>query len=159
MKPILVGLHNPHSPYAEFALWPYPHGGSGDRLCRLLGLTPMEYLALFDRVNLLIGGGGALVWSRTMARMARHRACELLEYYAREEKSPRHWILLGARVCAAFALPFEPMLERRLNGDFVSVLPHPSGRCRVWNAPASVAYVKRIATQSHPSVPISVEVK
>ena len=52
MKPLLVGEINPLSRDERHALHPLPETSTGGNLCRLLGLTPRQYLRAFDRINL-----------------------------------------------------------------------------------------------------------
>lgn len=123
MRPLLVGESNPHSADPRHALYPHPPGCAGHRLMNILGLRRWEYMLLFDRANLL---GCSPVW---FPRAARERAAELLA-------SDRKLILLGAKVAAAFGFCDGPF--RSYDGR-VLVLPHPSGRCRVWNDPGAAA--------------------
>lgn len=129
MKPLLVGELNPYGPDPQFALWPDPPGCAGWRLCHvILGMEEREYLRAFDRANLCLGG-----WSLTAARS---RADELV----RERTAI---VALGAKVASAFRVPFKPYRDfiRCLVGSHVAhiaVLPHPSGRCRLWNDQANV---------------------
>ena len=117
---LLVGELNPYQAEekARYTLFPYPEASAGGRLCRLvLGLRPGEYLAAYSRANLCSGQ-----WSASTAR----RCAEAL---LRERAPKLPIVLLGAKVAAAFDLPYEPFTRR---GRFV-ILPHPSGRCRAWN--------------------------
>ena len=43
-------------------------------------------------------------------------------------------VLLGAKVCAAFGVPFVPLRRFGVPGFEAAVLPHPSGCCFWWNA-------------------------
>lgn len=118
-RALLVGESNPYGSSDYFALYPEPPWAAGARLCEILGLTHREYLRRFDRVNLLKGPK----WSLVAARLA---AAKL---------SHRRRILLGSRVCAAHGVPFDPFDHFSVGmGVWVLVLPHPSGRCRLWNA-------------------------
>lgn len=126
---IIVGEQNPYGADPAFALYPAPEASAGARLCRILGLHRRAYLDLFDRVNLLT----AAKWSVPAAREA-----------AAKVTHPRR-ILLGARVSAAFGVDFEPFTVARPHGATwtYAVLPHPSGRCRIWNDPRSVARARK----------------
>lgn len=134
-RPLLVGESNPYSVEEDMALYPLPSSASGARLCRIFGITPAAYLRKFSRVNLVAGK-----WSLPLAR---HRAAGL---------SARRRVLLGARVCQAHGVPFAPFRVGVRHSAFCGtygrtpltavcswscfeylVLPHPSGRCRVWN--------------------------
>lgn len=116
-KVLLVGESNPYGSDPRFALYPAPPGCAGARLCAILGLTDGEYLRTFDRCNLLVGRE----WPIAAARRA---ASDLTAEYR---------ILLGARVAAAHGLTFEPFCNVQDNGWRGVILPHPSGRSRLWN--------------------------
>lgn len=136
IRPILVGEQNQLDADRRFDLYPLPEHSAGGRLCRkILGMRLVDYLKTFERVNLL----GSGKWD---PRAARERAQAILAEHAdRIAVGGRlHLVLLGAKVCAAFDLGYLV--------DFSSVapggvrwaalrLPHPSGRCRVWNDPAA----------------------
>jgi hypothetical protein len=116
VKPLLVGEANP---YAGDALAPWPRGAAGDRLRRILGLEDDAYLEAFARINLCL-----TTWDR---RSARDRATRL------QAEWPGPIVLLGVKVSAAFDLAFEPFARR----GRVLILPHPSGRNRMWDAPGT----------------------
>lgn len=121
MRPLLVGEQNTLSDDPRFALYPRPRGRADDRLRRVLGLTDFEYLCAFNRVNLLPKG------ARWKAGAARNRAETLSVLYGGSV------VLLGARVANAFDLDYRPFTRV---GRFY-MIPHPSGRCRLWNEPGS----------------------
>lgn len=127
-RPTIVGEDNPHGSDPRQALFPSPERSAGYRLCvEILGLVRAEYLQYYDRVNLCTGR-----WS---APEARKKAAELVL-----TKQPL--ILLGRKVCNSFAISYTPFEVVRVNVicditneilPLVSVvLPHPSGRCRLW---------------------------
>jgi hypothetical protein len=128
MKPILVGELNPYGPDPGFALYPSPPGCAGDRLCRLMGLDSDDYLDRFDRANLC-----DYRWS---VRKARERAESLLD-------ASENLVLLGSKVCDAFQIAFTPFRIVWRNPKIMAsprrlfVLPHPSGRNRMWNVPGA----------------------
>ena len=126
--PVLVGEFNPHSLRIRDALAPRPPGCAGWRLARMMGMNSAEYLAAFDRRNLL----ASATWSAPAARDA---AADL-----EAEFPDRDLILLGAKVAAAFGLAGRTWERVRRPGPVPAhflVLPHPSGRCRAWNEPHS----------------------
>lgn len=129
MKPYLVGETNPVHPDPCFALYPEPKGCSGYRLCHLvLQLQPAVYLRDFERRDLLVGK-----WSLPRAREAAFKLAE--------EIGDAKVVLLGAKVCAAFRLDFEPFTIVR--GKAV-ILPHPSGLCRIWHQPGSFERAREV---------------
>lgn len=128
MKPLLVGEDNPQSHDPRHALYPYPPGCSGERLCRLvMGLSHHEYLRSFDRVNLC-----AKKWG---TREARENAGKLVQV----RLSPI--VMLGAKVRDAFGAGRLPFFERE--GRLVA-LPHPSGRNRAWNEPGAFERARQL---------------
>jgi hypothetical protein len=130
-KILLVGELNPYGADPEYALYPLPAHASGNRLKEILGLTLREYLKEHDRVNLCTGS-----WS---AKAAKLRAFELLE--VREPGTGL--VLCGSKVAYAFNQTYPGgFLHRTARGLFVLVIPHPSGRNRVWNDPAAAADVR-----------------
>lgn len=126
IRPLLVGESNPYSARPEAALFPHPRNSAGARLCfDILGFRQAAaYLRTFDRCDLC-----GLVWRLPDARA---RAAELAT-------GDRPLVLLGAKVCQAFNVTFEPFTETTLpwrergrRGLPAVILPHPSGRCRIW---------------------------
>jgi hypothetical protein len=126
---LLVGEHNPHSdePYSD--LWPEPAQSAGGRLCKILRLTLRQYVASFARTNLLRTQRWSVPHARTHALRLTHR----------------RRILLGARVAAAHGVKFRLFRVVALRAGAVAdhavwvlVLPHPSGRCRIWNDRANI---------------------
>lgn len=142
MKPLIVGEANPYTPYpAYYALYPWPPHSAGGRLARMLRMNKEEYLRAFDRVNLF--EAPPATWS---APEAREKAREV-EWSTDAEVI----FMLGARVAAAFGhrdLPVWGFRERAniITGRLVRFiyLPHPSGRCRVWNDKRAEAKLRRI---------------
>jgi hypothetical protein len=120
----LVGESNPHSEDPEFALYPAPKGSSGERLCKVLGMDPKEYLRTFERRNLLQGDK----WDA--AEAAKTARGILLE----SKGAPI--VMLGRRVGQAFGLEDVPFFDAYPmgGGSLAVLLPHPSGRNREWNA-------------------------
>ena len=142
-RPLLVGEDNPHSADPRMALHPLLAGAAGSRLAAILGLDAASYLGAFDRTNLC-----ATSWN---LREARAFAARTL--LARAGRGAL--ILLGARVCSAFLVPFEPFepfeLVRRVGPRALVargvVLPHPSGRCRIWNDKESARRARAAAAR------------
>jgi len=161
VKLLLVGESNPYSARADLALYPLPAGASGSRLCKILGLTPARYLEEYDRVNLV---PDAKDWTTSLARalaeclthpyrvLLGSRVCaahgvpflpftlgaahgtSCTKWPFVEERGRRGVVVIGRPAPhGAFALPCAPG-----TGCFwYAVLPHPSGRSRVWNDSSS----------------------
>ena len=143
MKPLLVGEANPYGGDPDYALFPFPENSAGGRLChKVLDLSRREYLELFDRVNLCP--------TKWRVREARSRAVEILEA---DRGAPRAYVLLGRKVQEAFGVGHDPFSHFRslrvLPGPQVFVvLPHPSGRCRAWNAPGSFERARAVLREA-----------
>lgn len=110
------------------ALYPRPAGCAGHRLRKVLGMSEVEYLESFERINLC-----ATRWDKSLAE-------RLAAYILSTEK--KKFILLGARVTRAFGLPFIPFSSHFEDGKVFVVFPHPSGRCRIWNDKKSMGYAR-----------------
>ena len=122
MKPLLVGELNPHGSDPRHALFPYPKNGSGGRLCyKILGMSRLQYMSTFDRVNLCTGK-----WDR---KKAAEKALEIIG-----ETGPRIIVMLGAKVTRAFMYKYYvPFIYHQKYGKTMVTLPHPSGLNRIWN--------------------------
>lgn len=135
-RTVLVGELNPYGGAPDFALYPEPPHSAGGRLPAILGISEDEQLATW-RANLCYGAWDNEDAARTMRR--------LLE----EEVPWSRLVLLGSRPRRAFeTLGLDTTLagsgleceHRRvvLHGMrpfSVVMMPHPSGRCRLWNVP------------------------
>jgi len=141
-RPLLVGEANPRGSAPEWALHPEPPSASGGRLARILGLSPDEYLSTFRRVNLSARG-----WRLPEARAA----AEAIVLGG----DPGPLVLLGAKVCSAFGIPFRPFTFGRTRlGPYardrvarvvaVGILLHPSGLSRYWSDPDSKWNARRV---------------
>lgn len=127
----LVGECNPYNADERYALYPHPERSAGGRLCRLiLGMRITTYVSKTERINLVVGP-----WSESGAK---YRAASLMAVFRRSK--PRV-VLLGAKVCRSFGVPYDPFSVVKNNsilGDTeYLVLPHPSGLCRIWNEDGS----------------------
>lgn len=141
-KPLLVGEANPYGLDPRMALYPRPERASGHRLATLImGMRETKYLASFERRNLC-----PQKWSM---KIARENAAQI--------RAGAHdkIVLLGAKVCTAFDLPFVPFdvsvaTSGSTHGEMFStprppagartivILPHPSGLNRIWNEPGAI---------------------
>lgn len=134
MKPLLIG----QAP-AQHATGNGPLSGRcGEALAALCELDLVQFLADFDRVNLLgrfPGKSGK--GDRFPIEVARRRAIDLLMSGTLFD---RRVVLLGGNVAKAFGVdyprPFEWQSRRAL---VYAVAPHPSGINLWWNDPANRA--------------------
>lgn len=138
VKPLLVGESNPYCSDTRYDLYPEPPGCSGDRLASILGLSHEEYMRGFLRRNLCRGP-----WSITQARA---RAEELRGRFDPETV----FVLLGSKVSRAFVFKYEPFARFTNSGRTFVILPHPSGRCRAWNAVGSFGMARRLLSEFLP---------
>lgn len=152
---LLVGEDNPYGADPRFALYHKPRHASGNRLRQHLGLRDVTYERL-RKINLCA--------NRWHAEEARRRAAAI-----RREASPygdgavmdwaawpRAIILLGAKVRGAFGFEatefFSVVSEPKVVPVFV-VLPHPSGRNRLWNQPGARESAQAVLRKVAPGVP------
>lgn len=127
-RPILLGQNNPLSSRPEHALFPHPPGCTGHRLLELLRkrlpeVTRQQYLAAFDRRNLICGRD----WNNGDARIA---AAALVAELRHGERTV---LALGEAVRLALDLPRRLLHPIRRDGVTWRLLPHPSGRNRWYN--------------------------
>jgi hypothetical protein len=126
---MLVGEQNPYGEDQKYALYPLPENSAGGRLChRVLGMSTFQYIRSFRRVNLL----GPGKWRATDVNTAAQRLIV-------SAPAGSSFILLGAKVTAAFGATDLADFESSVIpvGLKFLRLPHPSGRARQWNDPAS----------------------
>lgn len=142
-RTLIVGEDNPYGAAPEHALYPAPERSAGARLGVILGLERGEQVATW-RANLCQG--------RWRQRRASARAAELLQ-------GPwRTFLLLGAQVRLSFERAVvEPRITfagddhvqvSSIGGRRFILIPHPSGRCRLWNIPGMEERARR-AFQEH----------
>ncbi len=112
-------------------------GMSGQRLAYLCDLSFPDFLASFERVNLLdaypgkIGKGDR--WDQVQAR--------LVAYGMTPRLRRRRTVLLGRNVARAFHLhdrAWFQWVDEIGDGALVAVAPHPSGISHFWNDLRSV---------------------
>lgn len=113
-RPILLGM-NPNGPRGTEALSPSVPGSAGYRLWKLSGLPLEVYLETFERRNLLPGP----VWSPRAAAGAARRFLRTL---------PR-----GRPVIVLGELPRAALEKVGKLGKNFHFIPHPSGRCFLYN--------------------------
>lgn len=130
-------------------LFPLPAGSSGHRLRILSGLSKLDYLRSFDRMNLI--GWPSEVWPAEDAAwtaLTMMRGCVLRE---------RNVILLGERVRSAFSVAIPALNAMEIakfrhfvggGGVTVALLPRPSGLDRAWNDPGVRERAKALLLQA-----------
>ena len=132
-RALLVGELNPYGELGAYALYPRPRGSAGHRLAsKIMQLPPLDYLEHFERVNLC-----TKTWRMKDARAA---AAAIIN-----EGQHRRIVLLGSKVCAAFGVKFLPFQIVTDNSERkFAILPHPSGRNRLWNNPIAYERARRV---------------
>lgn len=110
----------------KLPVFPFPASSAGGRLLTYSGMKPADYLSRFWRKNLF-----TLYLKGWCAPAAR----ELASYIEREigERGISRALLLGGRVGAAFGVGGLWSSMKTSGGITYLVVPHPSGRCRVYN--------------------------
>ena len=150
MRTILLAMNNPVSSDPLHALFPYPPGCAGHRLWEMLreyaweveerDVTRRAYIDGFERRNVL----SARTWSRVEAREAGRMLLP--------ELAGRRVVVLGVQTLGALGLDRLPWgrwsaASPSLFGPHEPLayccLPHPSGRCREYNDPATRALAGR----------------
>lgn len=128
MRPVIVGLDNPHSDDPAKALGLDPVGGSGYRLWLMLkeaanrhsfDLSGQDYLDTFTRVNLF----------------NREDKFDRLEVLTNLKN--KRAILCGTRVPRLLGLRYRgfDLVPRGSDCFIYTIIPHPSGLCREYNDP------------------------
>lgn len=136
MKPLLVGQAPGPNTDPLRPLAPLPRSSAGGRLAELAGLSPKEYLKLFDRTNLLHTFPGR--WKRDDKWPVRD--AEIAASAMKPLLGGRHVILVGRNVAVAFGYPaqhldFHEWFNDSQWGFEVAVVPHTSGRNHWYRKP------------------------
>lgn len=133
MKPILLGMNNPHSTDPSKALLPVPNGSAGHRLWKLSGYPEDQYLSKFERVNLV----NAITWEPKAAKAAAVRISMSL--------SSRDVIVLGFETWKMFGLPaISPCDSIGVDSSTFYFVPHPSGRNLWYNKEENQKLVREL---------------
>lgn len=135
MKPVLLGINNPHSDDPEKALGLEPRGASGHRLWLMLkdaanrrarNLQEEDYLKGFDRQNLMDSDQYSVQgWRDRISKV---------KYGLKGRKV----VMLGTKVPISLGLRhtgFHMQPQTCLSFQYF-VVPHPSGLCREYNDPS-----------------------
>jgi uracil-DNA glycosylase len=140
MKPLIIGEAPSKNEVTEHPI----EGRAGKRLAALAGLPLSEFLAHFNRVNLLHVRQDTAEHGFQFDRLAAYRSAQRLIPAFQEDE--QIILMLGKRVADAFGITcIEYFVERRFRnvpGEF-RVLPHPSGINRWWNDPHNVLLAKQ----------------
>lgn len=129
-KIMLLGMNNPLSDDPAFDLYPYPEGSTGYRLWKMLpeGTTRAQYIAAFDRMNLL----RARRWDAAAAREAGEVLLPSL--------AGRVVVVFGTEVRKALGFrQAEPLSFHEDDQLRWVAFPHPSGLNRWFNDPDNYA--------------------
>lgn len=138
MRAVILGMNNPSDahPGEALAYTLVPANASGARLQRMSGLSPSEYDAAFERMN-LVGGrrwGPAAAMTEARAVKAKLRG--------------RRIAVLGRSVWNALQLPHTLWFNTvHVGGAEWTLLPHPSGLNRSLNDAAMQHGVRICLTQ------------
>lgn len=135
VRVIVIGESPGPNTRAALPLFPYPTNSAGYRLAHMTGLTRAGYLEFFYRLNLIPSYQGPK-WSAGAARDAADNLSGggILGGY--------HVLLMGAKVWRAFGghksefsyCRWYKRYGRHWSPSFhVAVIPHPSGRNRLYN--------------------------
>lgn len=126
-KLLLIGQAPGPNTNPDLPLYPYPATMTGGRLCKLMGITPQEYLHLFDRTNVLHYFPGKHARDDKFPKREARIAAQAIKPLLKD----RHVLLVGRNVAEAFeyaSLPFCTW-TRDTRYDFdLACIPHPSGR-------------------------------
>jgi hypothetical protein len=130
---MLIGEAPGPNTNAKLPLYPLPNNSAAGRLLKYAGVEPVEYIGRLVRMNLC-----ETEWSERRAVAGRVRATSyLLDGANFHDGKPLRVLLLGARVARTWAcygsfghvtmlFPGDVELE-------VTWIPHPSGRCLLYN--------------------------
>lgn len=132
MRPILLGISNPHSPHPDDALSTRPINASGYRLYIMIkeaanrqgrDFSEGDYMEGFDRRNLFTPENmvnGKLIVSKALSSLAR-----------------RMVVMLGQKVPNHLGIKDITFSNNAKNVGYFRyhVIPHPSGLCRSYNDP------------------------
>lgn len=126
----IIGEAPGHNTSPKLPVFPLPSSSAGGRLISYSKISPAVYLGMFWRKNVYTY---LEPWSRADARFRAEGILEIMRL-----RGITRAVLLGVRVGAAFGLPelwsHGERFGNRLNpGIELAVIPHPSGRCRVYN--------------------------
>lgn len=149
---VLVGEDNPYSAHPFLALYDQPPQSAGGRLrAKILGVSRETYFGMDIYRHDLCAGK----WSIAEARRA---AMTLRDSYPNNAV----FVLLGAKVQQVFGFlprpstPFRCVWGPAPGGGTraVVLLPHPSGRCRIWQEPGAIGQARQALREAAPWLPV-----
>ncbi len=113
-------MNNPHRPGDPLS--PTADRNAGHRLWQLSGMSLEAYEGAFERINLVEERSWSSWRARTEGRRMRRRLAN------------RSVVVLGRGVWRALALPGASWFETvRTGSTSFTLIPHPSGRCLLYN--------------------------
>lgn len=117
-------------------------GRCGARLAALCGMEPGEFMAAFERINLIDRHPGAAAKGDLFpAGPARRAAVKML---VGGKMSGRKVVMLGGNVSRAFCVDgCTPLVWFWTGAVHFAICPHPSGVNRWWNEPRNVRAARR----------------
>ena len=133
---LLIGEAPGPNTNAKLPLFPLPNNSAAGRLLKYAGIEPAEYIGRLVRMNLCHDQ-----WSDRRATAGVVRAISFIldeaNYY---DGKPLRVLLLGRRVADAWNCDQEPFgysIRHYTGGSYPNVyvawIPHPSGRCLIYN--------------------------
>lgn len=131
MKPLIIG----QAPSMEHGEDEALSGRSGARLASFCGMTLEQFMAMFDRENLVRTFPGKA--GKGDRFPSRNEAAGLTERF-RTVVVGRRVVVLGFSVAAAFGLTMPALTFAPHWGAQFAFCPHPSGVNRWWNEPANL---------------------
>lgn len=133
MRPILLGMNNPHSTDPTKALLPTPNGSAGHRLWKLSGYPEEQYLFKYERVNLV----NEIKWEPVSAKAAAVKFSTGL--------SSRTVVVLGFETWKMFGFPaISPCDSIGVDSSTFYFVPHPSGRNLWYNEDGNQKKVREL---------------
>ena len=134
--PVIIGEAPGPNTRGDCPLMPYPKGSTGHNLMEISGMGPKAYLKAFERVDLF-----ERYDKKWYPIAARQNAVQLLLKYP-----CRPLILLGNKVRDAFKV--EGLMKPILHGtNWISCVPHPSGRNQIYRSEDVREEVRKIMWQ------------
>lgn len=130
MRTILLGMCNPNADGDPLSI----HDGAGKRLFEMSGMPEEVYLKRFIRLNLV----DSVQWDSEKAKAGAGRFLRSLE-------RGRIVVVLGKQVALALGVGLTNFFDdMEVKTRRFILIPHPSGRCRLYNDKKTVAKVRKL---------------